>query len=103
MFLWNSSRTVLLAPDSINVASNFDMLKWRDSLIQEWCSSPLLNRLLTSVSNVDMAAHSQLIPGGTTTSSLESLYRLLSATNTNTDTSVDDDEISMIFSYCKRL
>lgn len=38
-----------------------------------------------------------------TTASLESLDCLLSATNSNTDTSVEDDGISMLFSDCRNL
>ncbi|GMI86078.1 hypothetical protein HRI_002277100 [Hibiscus trionum] len=91
-------QTELPASDSVNVASNFGMLKWRDGLTQEWCSSPFLNRSSASVSDIGVAVH-----GATTTSSLESLDCLLSATNSNTDTSVDDDGISMIFSDCKSL
>ncbi|KAB2093992.1 hypothetical protein ES319_A02G127500v1 [Gossypium barbadense] len=91
-------------------------------ITQEWCSSPLLNSSAyglsssnASVSDIgSMAVHSQVINGlpngnavvgGTTTtaSSLESLECLLSATNSNTDTSVEDDGLSMIFSDCKSL
>ncbi|KAK8574862.1 hypothetical protein V6N13_033908 [Hibiscus sabdariffa] len=97
-------QTVLPASDSVNDASNFDMLKWRDCLTQEWCSSPFLNRSSASVSDIGMSAHSQVIPdGATTTSSLESLDCLLSAANSTTDTSVDDDGILMILSDCKSL
>ncbi|KAE8657481.1 Transcription factor bHLH87 [Hibiscus syriacus] len=50
-----------------------------------------------------MEVHSQVITGATKTSSVESLDCLLSATNSNTDASVGDDGISMIFSGCKSL
>ncbi|KAE8669839.1 Transcription factor bHLH87 [Hibiscus syriacus] len=50
-----------------------------------------------------MAVHWQVIAGATKTSYLESLDCLLSATNSTTDTSVEYDEISMIFSGCKSL
>ncbi|KAK9025148.1 hypothetical protein V6N11_065045 [Hibiscus sabdariffa] len=74
-------------------------LKWFHKqyfLHQTWSSA--------SVSDIGMVAHSQVIPGGaTTTSSLETLDCLLSAVNSNTDTSVDDDGILMVFSDCKSL
>ncbi|OMO70913.1 hypothetical protein CCACVL1_18582 [Corchorus capsularis] len=86
-------------------ASNTNMLQcqvlksanWGNALTQEmWPSSSLMNRVYGS----------QVINGGATTAaagSLESLDCLLSATNSNTDTSVEDDGISMIFSDCKKL
>ncbi|XWS16266.1 hypothetical protein CRYUN_Cryun34aG0070400 [Craigia yunnanensis] len=119
--------------DSVNVASNFNMLQrqgvrlaadtcllksanWEDALTQELCSSPLISRaygLSTSnalISDIGMAVQSEVIndlrngkAGATTTGSLESLDCLLSATNSNTDTSVEEDGISMIFSDCKNL
>ncbi|XVE51995.1 hypothetical protein DITRI_Ditri02bG0084700 [Diplodiscus trichospermus] len=119
--------------DSVNVASNFNTLQrqgvglaadtsllksadWGDALTQALCSSPLISRAYglstsnTSVSDIGMAVQSQVIhgsrngkAGATTTGSLESLDCLLSATNSNTDTSVEDDGISMIFSDCKNL
>ncbi|TYH48543.1 hypothetical protein ES332_D10G073500v1 [Gossypium tomentosum] len=82
-----------------------------DALQQGLCSSPLMSRaygfstLNGSVSDIGMPVHSQGINGGdaTTTGTLESLDCLISATNSNTDTSVEDDGISMIFSDCKNL
>ncbi|KAE8714762.1 Transcription factor HEC2 [Hibiscus syriacus] len=95
------------ASDSVNVASNFDMLKWRDGLTQVRFSSPFLSRSSASISDMGMAVHSQVMAGATkttitTTSSLESLDCLLSATHRN-NTSVEDDGISMIFSGCNSL
>ncbi|XWS20197.1 hypothetical protein CRYUN_Cryun31cG0079200 [Craigia yunnanensis] len=134
--------------DSVNVASNFNMLQrqsvrlaaetsllksanWGDALTQELCSSPLISRayglstsnwgdalkqelcsspLISRASDIDMAVQSQVIKclrngkaGATSTGSLESLDCLLTATNSNTDTSAEDDGISMIFSDCKKL
>ncbi|XWS18915.1 hypothetical protein CRYUN_Cryun32bG0085800 [Craigia yunnanensis] len=119
--------------DSVNVASNFNMLQrqgvrlaadtslmksanWEDALTQELCSSSLMNRAYglstsnASIYDIGMAVHSQVINGlrngkasATTTGSLEFLGCLLSATNSNTDTSVEDDGISMIFSDCKNI
>lgn len=49
-------------------------------------------------------AHQQQQPNSkATTCSFESLDCLLSATNSNTDTSVEDEGISMIFSDCRNL
>ncbi|OMO66433.1 hypothetical protein COLO4_30562 [Corchorus olitorius] len=96
-------------------ASNTNMLQcqvlksanWGNALTQEMCpSSSLMNRVYGSMSDIGMAVRSQVINGGVTTAaagSLESLDCLLSATNSNTDTSVEDDGISMIFSDCKKL
>ncbi|KAJ0075137.1 hypothetical protein Patl1_33363 [Pistacia atlantica] len=85
----------------------------------ELCSSPFMNRPYgtTSMSNLvanigfGMADQSHIIDNGlqsgkaagvSTTCSLESLDCLLSASNSNTDTSVEDDGISIIFSDCRR-
>ncbi|XVF26893.1 hypothetical protein REPUB_Repub14bG0059400 [Reevesia pubescens] len=117
----------------VNIASSFNMLQcqgvrlaadtslpkssnWKDALTQELCSSPLMNRAYglstsnASISDICMAVQSPVInrlrngkAGATTTGSLESLDCLLSANNSNTDTSVEDDGISMIFSDCKNL
>ncbi|XP_021294692.1 transcription factor bHLH87 isoform X2 [Herrania umbratica] len=119
--------------DSVNVASNFNMLQrqgvrlaadtsllksanWGDALSQELYSSALMKRAYglstsnASISDIGMAVQSQVInglrngkAGATTTGSLESFDCLLSASNSNTDTSVEDDGISMIFSDCKNL
>ncbi|XVF74467.1 hypothetical protein PTKIN_Ptkin13bG0112500 [Pterospermum kingtungense] len=122
--------------DSVNVASNFNMLQprgerlaadtsqlmksanWEDALLtRELCSSPLMNGAYglstsnASVSDIGMVVQTQVInglrngkAGATTTGSLDqSLDCLLSATNSNTDTSVEDDGISMIFSDCKNI
>ncbi|XP_044497410.1 transcription factor bHLH87-like [Mangifera indica] len=80
--------------------------------------APLMNRPYgtTSMSNLvanigfGMVDQSQITDGlqsskaagVSTTCSLESLDCLLSATNSNTDTSVEDDGISIIFSDCRR-
>ncbi|GMI77960.1 hypothetical protein HRI_001465300 [Hibiscus trionum] len=82
---------------------------WEDglSLTQGLCSSPLMNRgygNFGTVSDNGKPVHSQVINGGgRTTGSIESLDCLISATNSNTDTSVEDDGISLIFSGCKNL
>ncbi|WRX25863.1 Myc-type [Theobroma cacao] len=119
--------------DSVNVASNFNMLQrqgvrlaadtsllksanWGDALSQELCSSAWMKRAYglstsnASISDIGMAVQSQVMKGlqngkagATTTGSLEAFDCLLSATNSNTDTSVEDDGISMIFSDCKNL
>ncbi|XP_022777211.1 transcription factor bHLH87-like [Durio zibethinus] len=119
--------------DSVNVALNLYMLQcqgvrlatdtnllksayWGDALTQELCTPPPLNRayglctLNASIPDIGMEVHSQVIKGlrngkagSTTTGALESLDCLLSAANSNTDTSVEDDGISMIFSDCKNL
>ncbi|XP_022724314.1 transcription factor bHLH87 [Durio zibethinus] len=119
--------------DLVNVASNFNMLQrqavrfaadtslmestnWGDAFTQELCSSPLMNSAYglstsnASISDIGMAVHSQVInglrngkAGATTTGSLESLDCFLSATNSNSDTSVEDDGISMIFSDCTNI
>ncbi|KAE8680747.1 Transcription factor HEC3 [Hibiscus syriacus] len=69
---------------------------WEDALTQGLCSSPLMNRAYCN------PVQSQFINGGgRTTGSLESFDCLISASNSNTDTSVEDDGISMIFSGCK--
>ncbi|KAE8684297.1 Transcription factor bHLH87 [Hibiscus syriacus] len=71
---------------------------WEDALTQGLCFSPLMNRAYGN------QVHSQvIIGGGRTAGSLESFDCLMSGTNSNTDTSVEDDGISMIFSGCKSL
>ncbi|GMI93759.1 hypothetical protein like AT3G21330 [Hibiscus trionum] len=78
-------------------------VNWEDALTQGLCSSPMLNRAYGSVPDIGKL-HSQVINGGGRTTGLESLDCLVSAaTNINTDTSVEDDGISMIFSGCKNL
>lgn len=95
---------------------------WQDSLSQELSSSPLINRpynVTTPLGNLVAAAaaefgiadQSQVIDDGlqngksgvSTTCSLESLDCLLSATNSNNDTSVEDDGISILFSDPRNL
>ncbi|KAE8705172.1 Transcription factor bHLH87 [Hibiscus syriacus] len=87
-------------------------VNWEDALTQGLFSSPVLNKaygnsstLTGSASDIGKPVHSQVIGGGgRTTDFLESLDCLISATNTsNTDTLVEDDGISMIFSGCKNL
>ncbi|XVE88768.1 hypothetical protein DITRI_Ditri19aG0095400 [Diplodiscus trichospermus] len=119
--------------DSVNVASNFNMLQrqgvrlaadatlmkstnWENVLTHELCASPLMNRAYglstsnASISDIGMAVHPEVINGlqngkndAITAGCLESLDCLLSATNSNTDTSVEDDGISMIFCDCKNI
>ncbi|KAK8618797.1 hypothetical protein V6N13_132776 [Hibiscus sabdariffa] len=104
-----------LLPDDIFFCQIQELQKsadWEDALTQGLCS-PLMSRgygnlstLNGSVSDNGKPVHSQVINGGgggRTTGSLESLDCLISATNSNNDTSVEDDGISMIFSGCKNL
>ncbi|XVF25076.1 hypothetical protein REPUB_Repub13aG0182600 [Reevesia pubescens] len=110
----------MLQRQGVRLAADTSMLKsanWGDASTHVFCSSLLMNRAYglstsnASISDIGMAVHSQVINGlrngkagaTTTATSLESLDCLLSATNSNTDTSVEDDGISMIFSDCKNL
>ncbi|KAJ4823675.1 hypothetical protein Tsubulata_027676 [Turnera subulata] len=91
---------------------------WGASSSRElYSSSTLINKPYSSTPNsmtdFGMNEQSTIINGGlpsgkeaagvSTGGSLESLDCLLSATNSNTDTSVEDDGISMIFSDCRSL
>ncbi|XVF86751.1 hypothetical protein PTKIN_Ptkin18bG0067700 [Pterospermum kingtungense] len=114
-------REMVLQPvsesDSVTLVSNFNMLQRQGvglaadtSLLKtpNWGAYGL-STSNASISEIGMAVQSQAIndvgngkAGATATGSLDqSLDCLLSATNSNTDTSVDDDGISMIFSDCK--
>ncbi|KAJ8756121.1 hypothetical protein K2173_024668 [Erythroxylum novogranatense] len=82
---------------------------WRDvtSTIKMY-SSPLINKHC-SAPVLDIGDPFQVINGlpeaktGVSTGSLESLDCLLSATNSNTETSVEDDGVSMIIPDCRNL
>ncbi|CAK7356802.1 unnamed protein product [Dovyalis caffra] len=84
---------------------------WGDVSAQELYSSSLINKsyAATSINDFGISDQSRIINGlqnskaGVSTGSLESLDCLLSATNSNTDTSAEDDGISMIFSDCRNL
>ncbi|KAA8541718.1 hypothetical protein F0562_022870 [Nyssa sinensis] len=92
---------------------------WGEDLTTELCSSSLVNRpymimnpLNCLMADFGMSDQLPRIANGfqdgkagvsTTRGSLESLDCLLSGTNSNTDTSVEDDGISMLFSDCKNL
>uniref|UniRef100_A0A2P2K2L8 Transcription factor bHLH87 n=1 Tax=Rhizophora mucronata TaxID=61149 RepID=A0A2P2K2L8_RHIMU len=85
------------------------------SATQDLYSSPLIINPYTtppsitdfSLSNQSQSQVSNGLPNGNkavvSNGSFESLDCLLSATNSNTDTSVEDDGISMIFSDCRNL
>ncbi|KAF9613521.1 hypothetical protein IFM89_008438 [Coptis chinensis] len=119
--------------DSMTVASSLNLLKtqeatklttdvvlaksragttWREALSEE-LHCPLINRPYSTcpLSGLMPAIVSKMqvhngVEGDTieiSGDSLESLDCLLSATNSNTDTSVEDDGISMLFSDCRNL
>lgn len=76
----------------------------------QFCPSTLINRpsniinpLTSFMSDFSLAKQSQTDKAPATTCSLESLDCLLSAANSKSDTSVEDDGISMIFSDCRNL
>ncbi|RVW51936.1 Transcription factor bHLH87 [Vitis vinifera] len=89
---------------------------WEEALRAELGSSPLINRpyimnpLGSLMAGFGKTQQFQVVNGfqdGTAgvsaTGSLESLDCLLSATNSNTETSIEDDGISVIFSDCRNL
>lgn len=88
---------------------------WGPTLAAEFCppliSKPrvVVNPLSGFMAEYGVAQQSQVVNGfqdgkvPATTASLESLDCLLSATNSDTDTSVEDDGISMLFSDCRNL
>lgn len=108
-------------PDSINTVSNSNLAveagvsksvggtDWDEALRAQLGSSPYV---MNPLSNTFMACFGktqqfQVVngfqDGVSATGSLESLDCLLSATNSNTDTSIEDDGISVIFSDCRNL
>ena len=100
--------------DSMNVVSNMNLSQHQEAMMlagagtSELCPSSLINRsynlnpLRSVMAGFSMPLQSQVIHGkAPATCSLESLDCLLSASNSNTDTS--DDGISMIFSDCRNL
>ena len=129
----NSNRVneMAFASDSIHVVSNLNLaavdtglaksmagMKWEEALRAELgSSSPLIiNRpFIMHPAGGLMAGFGKseqfqvvnglqdITAGVSATCSLESLDCLLSATNSNTDTSIEDDGISMIFSDCRNL
>ncbi|KAJ1390956.1 Myc-type, basic helix-loop-helix [Sesbania bispinosa] len=85
---------------------------WGEALTSQSCPSlsvngPYsMNPIRNYMPDFNMAHQQQLINGsqnGKGTGSLDSFDCLLSATNSNTDTSVEDDGISMILSDCGNL
>ncbi|RDX77367.1 Transcription factor bHLH87, partial [Mucuna pruriens] len=86
---------------------------WREALTSQSHPSPSVNaphHSMNLISNYmpdfNMAHHQQLVSGsqnGKGACSLESFDCLISATNSNTDTSAEDDGISMILSDCGNL
>ncbi|KAF2323513.1 hypothetical protein GH714_035859 [Hevea brasiliensis] len=86
-----------------------------DTSTLELYSSPSINKPYATtnptITGFGMSNQSRIInglpnekvAGVSTAGSLESLDCLLSATNSNTNTSVEDDGISMIFSDCRNL
>ena len=85
---------------------------WGDASAQELYSSSLISKpfSVTCMADFSMGGQPRINTNGlqnskacVSTGSLESLDCLLSATNSNTDTSVEDDGISMIFSDCRNL
>lgn len=116
------------ASDSVHVVSNLNLAadtglaksvagtNWEEALRAELGSSPLINRpyimnpLGSLMAGFGKTQQFQVVNGfqdGTAgvsaTGSLESLDCLLSATNSNTETSIEDDGISVIFSDCRNL
>ncbi|KAK9281595.1 hypothetical protein L1049_004498 [Liquidambar formosana] len=107
---------IRLAADTV-LAKSGTGTSWGQALTAELCSnSSLINR--TNIMNpfsclmadFGKANQSQFVngfqdgkAGVSTTGSLESLDCLLSATNSNTDNSVEDDGVSMVFTDCSNL
>ncbi|XP_052181044.1 transcription factor bHLH87 [Diospyros lotus] len=71
----------------------------------EFCPSPLINinSSLDGLMAAGLCLPEKLTKASSSTGSLESLDCLISATNSNTDTSVEDDGVSMILSEPKNL
>ncbi|XP_057977141.1 transcription factor bHLH87 [Malania oleifera] len=101
--------------DSV-VAESGPGTKWGEALGSHELSSSLMNKpfvmnpLSGLMTNFVMPDQSKVVNGlqdgkaaVSTAGSLESLDCLLSATNSNTNTSAEDDGISMIFSDCRNL
>ncbi|KAF8393474.1 hypothetical protein HHK36_021718 [Tetracentron sinense] len=106
---------IRIAADTV-LAKSGAGTSWGEALTAELCFSPLVNRpnIMNPLSSLmeDLGTLNQLqvfngMEGGkagvSATGSFESLDCLLSATNSNTDTSVEDDGISMILSDCRDL
>ncbi|GAV75937.1 HLH domain-containing protein [Cephalotus follicularis] len=97
------------------VMKSANTTSWRDAITQDLCASPLIGRpygatpLGTVMADIGIGEQSQGINGlrnceainVAATGSLETLECLLS--DSNTDTSIEDDGISVIFSVCKNL
>ncbi|KAK7325142.1 hypothetical protein VNO77_29246 [Canavalia gladiata] len=94
--------------ETMSVKSGASGACWEDALSFQSCKSLSVN-MSNYVPHFNMSHQQQHLINGTqngnkATCSLESLDCLLSATNnSNTDTSVEDDGISMIFSDCRNL
>ncbi|KAI4355555.1 hypothetical protein L6164_004315 [Bauhinia variegata] len=104
----------LSQPAAALVAKSGAATNWGECLKSQSCQSlsangPYsVNPVSNFVPDFNMAHQQQLANGSSendkATCSLESLdYCLLSATNSNTDTSAEDDGISMILSDCRNL
>ncbi|KAG8656443.1 transcription factor bHLH87 [Manihot esculenta] len=95
--------TTKMAENTVAARSGAEM-SWGDASTQELYSSPSITGFGM---NINQSRIINGLPNGkagvSTAGSLESLDCLLSATNSNTDTSVEDDGISMIFSACRNL
>ncbi|KAE8696420.1 Transcription factor bHLH87 [Hibiscus syriacus] len=74
-------------------------VNWEDASTQGLFSSPMLNKAYGNFSTLTGSVSDI----GRTSGSIESLECLISPTNSNTDTSVEYDGLSMIFSGCKNL
>nr|DAD48909.1 TPA_asm: hypothetical protein HUJ06_018846 [Nelumbo nucifera] len=113
----DSINAVRLAPDTV-LASSGTGSTWTEALTAELGSSNVvsssyglnpLNDIMADFGVVDrLRVVSSSVGAGRggvsgTAGSLESLDCLLSATNSSTDTSMEDDGISVIFSDCKNL
>ncbi|XP_010244365.1 PREDICTED: transcription factor bHLH87 [Nelumbo nucifera] len=83
------------APTTAELCSNH--------VINRPCSINPLSDLMAELGAVDRLRVKDGRAGVSDTGSLESFDCLLSATNSNTDTSMEDDDISMILSDCRNL
>ncbi|KAF3450651.1 hypothetical protein FNV43_RR06740 [Rhamnella rubrinervis] len=103
------------AANNMQLISKSSTGAWGPTLAAELCppltSKPrvVVNPLSGFMAEYGVAQQSQVVNGfqdgkvPATTTSLESLDCLLSATNSDTDTSVEDDGISILFSDCRNL
>ncbi|KAJ9179285.1 hypothetical protein P3X46_011094 [Hevea brasiliensis] len=106
--------TTRIVANTVVAKSGADV-RWGDTSTLELYSSPSINKPYATtnptITGFGMSNQSRIInglpnekaAGVSTAGALESLDCLLSATNSNTNTSVEDDGISMIFSDCRNL